>query len=84
MAQYAGVSIRTLSRAFEKRYGMGPMAFLKQKRLEAANKELLMSEPGEISVSDVAFRYGYTQPSKFTVAYKALFNENPSDTLYRS
>ncbi|TNF96105.1 MAG: AraC family transcriptional regulator [Gammaproteobacteria bacterium] len=84
VARYAGVSIRTLSIAFEKHHGIGPMAFLKLKRLQAANVELIKAEPGEISVADVALRYGYTQPSKFSMAYKALFNENPSDTLYRS
>lgn len=83
LAQLAGVSIRTLSRSFVKRHGMGPMAYLRQHRLESARMELLLAEPGEIAVSDVALQYGFAQPSKFTAAYKITFNETPSDTLLR-
>ncbi len=83
LAQLAGVSVRTLSRAFLKRHGMGPMAFLRRRRLEAARMELLLAEPGEATISQIALRYGFAQPSKFTMAYKAEFNEKPSDTLLR-
>lgn len=82
LANLAGVSIRTLSREFVRRHGMGPMAFLKQRRLEAARKELLLAEQGEITVSDVALRYGFAQPGKFAAAYRAAFNESPSNTLH--
>ena len=83
LAQLAGVSIRTLSRAFMKRHGKGPMAFLRQRRLEAARLELLQAKPGEITITEIALRYGFSQPSKFTQAYKTAFNEKPSDTLRR-
>ncbi len=81
LAQHAGVSVRTLSRAFARQHGMGPMEFLKQHRLEAARNDLFHAEPGETTVSDIALRYGFAQPSKFTEAYKAAFNETPSSTL---
>ena len=83
LAQLAGVSIRTLSRSFVKRHGMGPMTYLRQHRLEAARMELLLAELGEITVTNVAIDYGFAQPSKFSAAYKATFNETPSDTLLR-
>ena len=83
LAQLAGISIRTLSRAFVKRHGMGPMAFLRQRRLEAARMELLQAQLGEITITEIALRYGFSQPSKFTMAYKAAFNEKPSDTLLK-
>jgi AraC-like DNA-binding protein len=47
LAETAGVSIRTLSRAFMKRHGIGPMAFLKQRRFEATYRELLGANQGE-------------------------------------
>ncbi len=83
LAELAGVSIRTLSRAFAKHHGMGPMEFLRRHRLEAARMRLLKAEPREIKISDVALQYGFAQPSKFSSAYKAAFNETPSDTLFR-
>lgn len=81
LAAHCGMSIRTLSRAFVKCHGMGPIEYLKQRRLEAARMELLMAEPGDATVVDVALRYGYSQPSRFTTAYKAVFHELPSETL---
>ena len=81
LAAHCGVSIRTLSRAFVKRHGVGPMEFLRERRLEAARMELLLAEPGDATVVEVALRYGYAQPSKFTAAYKAVYHELPSETL---
>ena len=37
----AGASARSLSRAFERRHGVGPVAFLRQRRLDAAQRLLL-------------------------------------------
>lgn len=83
LAQIAGVSIRTLSRAFLRCHGMGPMAFLKLHRLDAARRDLLLGEPGKTRITDIALRYGFGQPSKFSADYNAAFNETPSDTLFR-
>ena len=83
LAEISCTSIRSLSRAFLKRHGMGPMEFLRQRRLEAARMELLLAEPGEKTVSEIALRYGFSQPSKFSTAYKKAFNETPSETLQR-
>ena len=81
LAEIAGVSIRTLSRAFLKRHGTGPMAFLKQRRLEAAYRELLGANPEESSVTDIAMRFGFAQLGKFSVEYRRTFGESPSATL---
>jgi transcriptional regulator GlxA family with amidase domain len=81
LAEVAGISIRAISRGFAKRHGMGPMAFLKRRRLEAARADLCTAEPGSLSVSEVAFRYGFAELSSFSAAYKAIFHEAPSETL---
>lgn len=81
MAMEAGVSIRTLSRGFTKRHGTGPMGFLKARRLNAAYTELLGSEPGQTTVTEVALRYGFNHFGKFSIAYKRAFRESPSTTL---
>ena len=83
LAEVAGVSIRTLSRGFLKRRGIGPMAFLRRRRLEAARIDLLAGEPGSTSVSEIAERYGFSEPGKFSAVYKAAFDESPSETLRR-
>ncbi len=81
LADAAGVSIRTLSRAFFQRHGMGPMGFLRVRRLHAAYRQLLGAEAGSIKVTDVAIRYGFNHLGKFAVEYKRAFGESPSATL---
>ncbi len=83
LAETAGVSIRSLSRGFLKRHGVGPMTFLKQRRLDAARAKLLAAEPGSTSVSETALLYGFSELSKFSASYKATFGESPSETLRR-
>lgn len=81
LAETAGVSIRTLSRAFLTHHGVGPMAFLKQRRLEAAYRALLGTNQEESSVTDIAMRFGFAQLGKFSVEYRRAFGESPSTTL---
>jgi AraC-like DNA-binding protein len=81
LAEIAGVSIRSLSRAFVKRHGIGPMRFLKERRLEAVRMELISACPENMKVSDIALRYGFTELGKFSLLYKSIYNEKPSDTL---
>lgn len=83
LAEASGVSMRTLSRAFLKRYGMGPIGFLKQRRLDAAYRTLLGVEPGTTRVTDVALRYGFVHMGKFAIEYRQAFGEMPSTTVSR-
>lgn len=83
LAEVAGVSIRTLSRGFLKRHGVGPMMFLRRQRLDAARVELLAAEPGSTTVSEIALGYGFSELGKFSTAYKTVFGESPSETLCR-
>ena len=81
LAAATGVSIRTLSRGFAKRWGTGPMGFLRSQRLHAAYRELLGAPPEATSVTEVACRYGFTHLGMFAKEYKRAFKELPSETL---
>ena len=81
LADRAGVSIRSLSRAFEKKYGLGPMAFIRQRRLDACYFQLRRSEREATTVTEVAMSYGFGHMGKFAIAYKNAFGESPSATL---
>ena len=81
LAEIAGVSIRSLSRAFVKWHGVGPMRFLKERRMEAVRMELINARPENTKVSDVALRYGFSELGKFSLLYKSIYNEKPSETL---
>ncbi len=83
LAEVAGVSAYTLSKAFHKRHGTSPMRFLKQRRLEAAQRALLAAEPRRTTVTDVAMRFGFWHLGGFSKDYRQAFQELPSETLRR-
>jgi AraC-like DNA-binding protein len=83
LTDVTGRSIRTLSRAFEKEYGIGPMAFIKQRRLDSAYLDLLSTTPGTTSITEVALNYGFSHIGKFAIEYRKSFGESPSVTLLR-
>jgi len=83
LAEVSGRSIRTLSRLFEKKYGIGPMAFIKQRRLDAAYLDLISAKLDSTSVTHVAFNYGFAHTGKFAIEYGKTFGESPSTSLAR-
>jgi len=81
LAAEAGISIRSLSRAFERKYGLGPMAFVRQRRLDTCFAQLRGSERDATTVTEVAMAYGFWHIGKFAIAYREAFGESPSATL---
>lgn len=76
----SGASRRSLEQAFRQNLQTSPMRYLLQCRLEVARSTLRAASPGEVQVSELAFRLGFSQPSHFTHAYKKAFAELPSQT----
>lgn len=74
------IALRTLNRAFNERFGIGPTAYLKRRRLSAVRVELLRSPPGTV-VTDIANRWGFWHLGQFANDYRTLFGELPSQTL---
>jgi AraC-like DNA-binding protein len=81
LIEITGTSASTLLREFRKRYGMPPIQYLKHRRLEAARRELLSAERDQITVTDVALRYGFYHLGRFSGVYRETFGELPSETL---
>ena len=83
LAVTAGVSVRTLNRAFKKRFGMGPVGLMKRRRLEHARRTLLAARPTTTTVTQTALGLGFAHMSQFAADYRKLFGELPSETLRR-
>ena len=79
----AGVHVTTLLKGFQQHYEISPMAYLKQKRLEAARRTLLAAEPLTTSITEVATQWGFFHLGRFARDYRQLFGELPSETLKR-
>lgn len=75
------VSRRTLQRAFTETLNMGPAHYLMLKRLSAVRSVLRTADPQTTSVSEVAMDHGFWELGRFTLMYKQMFGERPSDTL---
>jgi AraC family ethanolamine operon transcriptional activator len=75
------VSRRTLYRAFHEVFGMGPVTFLRQKRLCTIHSILRDSIPGTTTVATVAIQQGFYELGRFSQYYHAMFGEYPSETL---
>lgn len=79
----AGINIRSLSRKFQERFGMSPMAFVKRRRLEKVRDELRAFDPEDVTVNTIALQYGFHHLSQFAKDYKEAFGEYPSGTLQK-
>lgn len=77
------VSRRTLQYAFEAATGIGPKAYLRSIRLNAARRALRQAAPGATTVQDVAAAWGFWNLSQFSSDYRHQFGERPSETLAR-
>ncbi|MFJ2828777.1 AraC family transcriptional regulator [Streptomyces sp. NPDC087263] len=81
LAVIAQVSLRTLQEAFRKNLGMSPMTYVNEVRLQRVREQLRVSAPGTVTVSDVAYRWGFAHLGRFAHRYRARFGESPSQTL---
>lgn len=84
LAEFAGVSERSLHSAFRRQLGTSPMSYVRRHRLEQVHEELLIADPSSgVKVTDVALRHGFTHTGRFAAAYKERFGESPSATMRR-
>lgn len=83
MAEYVGVSSRSIFAGFRRYRNTSPMLYLKEVRLRHVHEELQRSSAGKATVTAVAFRWGFSHLGHFTADYKRRFGKSPSETLIR-
>jgi AraC-like DNA-binding protein len=76
-----GVSERTLRAACEEHLGMGPIRFLTLRRMHLVRRALLGAEASKTNVTRIVTDHGFWELGRFSVAYRKLFGESPSETL---
>ena len=79
IAAEAGCSIRTLQAGFRQHFGLTPVEYLRDLRLDLA-RYLLLSRPAETPVSSIAYDSGFSHLGRFSQLYRARFGELPSAT----
>lgn len=76
----AGVPKRTLYAGFKRHLGTSPMSYLTNVRMSGARRDLLNGDLNR-TITHVALKWGFNHLSRFSVNYRTLFGESPSETL---
>jgi AraC-like DNA-binding protein len=77
-----GAAERTLRNACEEHLGMGPIRYLALRRMNLA-RDALLGADSSTTVTRIATDHGFWELGRFSVAYRVLFGETPSETLQR-
>ncbi|WP_128971217.1 AraC family transcriptional regulator [Bradyrhizobium tropiciagri] len=77
------VSERTLRSACEEHLGMAPIRYLTMRRMYLVRRALLRADASKATVTHIVTNYGFWELGRFSVAYRTLFGELPSETLRR-
>jgi AraC-like DNA-binding protein len=80
LAIAAGVTDRTLARAFGDTFGVSPLQYVLLRQLHAVRRDL-RSATGDATVSGILVRHGIWDHGRFAARYRRHFGEAPSATL---
>jgi AraC-like DNA-binding protein len=78
-----GVAERTLRASCEQHLGMGPIRYLTLRRMHLVRRALLRTDPSKATVTRIVTDHGFWELGRFSVAYRTLFGESPSESLRR-
>jgi len=82
IAHAACVSVRAVQLAFRRGLDTTPTAYLRRVRLERAHQQLRGASPQDgTTISQIAARWGFADPSRFTALYRRTYGQLPSQTL---
>jgi transcriptional regulator GlxA family with amidase domain len=76
------ISERTLRKAFHRICGLPPCRHLRILRLSHARRALLSADRRLTSVTEIATCFGFVELGRFSVEYRKVFGESPSQTLH--
>lgn len=84
VALHCGISPRSLQLGFQRDVGLSPQQWLKAERLSRVYADLLAAEPGSVSITDLAMRWGFFHLGEFGAQFKARYALKPSEVLAKS
>ena len=83
VAAMEGVSVRYLQQLFASS-GQTVSGYIKGRRLERARSELQSPLHNQLSITEIGFRWGFSQSAHFSRAYRERFGEAPRETRRRA
>lgn len=82
IARETGVSVRSLQHGFRRSYGVTPLEYIRQQRLERFHASLQTASPSA-SVTELMLEHGVVNFGRFAQYYRSRYGCRPSDTLRR-
>ena len=79
-----GISGRLLRSLCAQHLGMSPTAYDRRLRMTSLRRALRLGTPELGSISEIAQHFGFRDPGRFAINYRAVFGEVPSATLRRA
>jgi AraC family ethanolamine operon transcriptional activator len=74
-------SERALQYAFREVTGLSPTTYLRMRALHGARAEFRNATAGEVTVTEIAMRWGFWHLSRFAASYRGTFGTPPSQAL---
>lgn len=84
LAREVGVNARTLQISFAEHLGTSPSAYIRDLRLARVREGLAAARPEDVSVTELATRWGFANMGRFSAYYRRKYGELPSATLRRT
>ncbi len=81
IVQDLGVAARTLRLACQEQLGVSPLQYAMLHRLRRVHRRLRDADPNHTRVTDIATDHGFWELGRFSVKYRQVFGETPSETL---
>jgi transcriptional regulator GlxA family with amidase domain len=82
IAGAARVTARAVQLAFRHHLDTTPLRYLRDVRLSRAHDDLRAADPCQgQTVTDIAARWGFFSPGRFSAHYRAVYGVPPSRTL---
>jgi transcriptional regulator GlxA family with amidase domain len=81
IAAAIGVTPRAVQYIFRRYLGTTPLEYLRRVRLYRAHHDLQAADPAVATVMEIAGRWQFSHPGRFSMAYKEAFGTPPSRTL---
>jgi AraC-like DNA-binding protein len=81
IAEAAGISSRSLQTSFRTHLDLTPLDYLRRIRLDRVREELRAGHVDDITVAEVARRWGFAHLGRFAAHYAERFGELPRHTL---
>jgi transcriptional regulator GlxA family with amidase domain len=81
IAAAINVTPRSVQYTFRRHLGTTPLEYLRRVRLDRAHRDLQAADPTVDTVMEIAGRWQFGHPGRFSIAYREAFGRPPSRTL---